>query len=96
MSWQREDLISLEDNTNVLSFGILLGVFVVLHIAAFGSINSVIAAHGAILAGEPVRAALAEDDVAWDDILFCVFVSIIVSLKLEVLEGEGRTDLQTV
>ena len=26
-----------------------------------------VAAHGAVLAGEPVRAALAEDDVARDD-----------------------------
>jgi hypothetical protein len=71
MSWQWEDLISLENNANVLSFRVLLRVFVVLYVAAFGSINCVIATHGAVLTGEPVRTALAEDDVAWDDILFC-------------------------
>lgn len=70
MSWQWEDLIPLEDNANVLSFGILLGVLIIFYVATFGSINCMIAAHGAVLTGEPVRAALAEDDVAWDNILF--------------------------
>jgi len=49
---------------------VLYGITVVFHIAGLGGIDGVVSAHGAVLAGEPMRASLAEDDVAWDDILF--------------------------
>jgi hypothetical protein len=64
-------LVALERNAYVLSFGMQLRIFVVFHIARFGGIDSMVATHGAVGAGEPVGAALAEDDVSWDDILFC-------------------------
>lgn len=66
-------MAALEDDADVLPLGVPLGVLVVFHVPAFGGVDGVVAAHGAVLAGEPVRAALAEDDVSWDDILFCFF-----------------------
>jgi hypothetical protein len=65
-------LVALEGYTNVLAFGIELGIFVVFHITGLGSVDGVVASHGAVLAGEPVCASLAEYDVSWDDILFFV------------------------
>lgn len=44
-----------------------LGVLVKHHKPLLPRENRMIAAHAAVLAGEPVRAALAEDDVAWHD-----------------------------
>lgn len=61
----------LKHDANVLPLGVLERVLVVLHIARLRREDGVIAADVAVLAGEPERAALAEDDVAWDDILFC-------------------------
>lgn len=47
----------------------LLGIFVVLHEAGLGRVDRVVATHSAVFAREPVGAALAEDDIAWDNIL---------------------------
>jgi hypothetical protein len=52
-----------------LSLGMSLGVFVVLDVASLGSIDSMISSHRAVLARKPVRASLAEYDVAGDHIL---------------------------
>ncbi len=64
-------MVALEDDADVLAFGVFLRVFVVFYIAGFGGVDSVVAPHAAVVAGEPVCATLAEDDVTWDDILFC-------------------------
>ena len=66
-------MVALEDDADVLPLRVLLGVFVVFHVPAFCGVDGVVAAHGTVLTGEPVRAALAEDDVSGDDILFCLF-----------------------
>lgn len=71
MGWLRQDLVALEDNTDVLAFGVLQGVFVVFNVAWLGGVDGVVAAHCAVVAWEPFGAALAEDDVARDHVLFC-------------------------
>ena len=48
-----------------------LGVSVVLYVAGLCGVDGVIAAYGAVVAWEPVRASLAEDYVAGDYVLFC-------------------------
>lgn len=63
-------------DADVLAFRVLLWVFVVLYVARFGGVNRMVAAHGAVVAGEPVGASLAEDYVSRDNILFCNSVSI--------------------
>lgn len=68
---QRQNLIALKDDTDVLPLRVLLEVFVVLYISTFRGVDGVVAAHSTVLTREPVRAALAEDDVARDDILLC-------------------------
>lgn len=45
-------------------------VAVELDVAGLRGVDGVVATHAAVVAGEPVRAALAEDDVAWNHILF--------------------------
>lgn len=61
----------LKHDPDVLSLGVLLRVLVVLNVPTFRRINRVVPPHRAVLAGEPVRAALAENDVARDHILLC-------------------------
>ncbi len=59
----------LERNANVLPLRVQRRVLVVLDVARLRGVDSVVATHAAVGAGEPVRAALAEDDVARYDIL---------------------------
>jgi hypothetical protein len=54
-----------------LALGMFLGVFVVFYVAGFGGVDGVVTSHATVIAGEPVCTALAEDDITWDDILFC-------------------------
>lgn len=63
-------MFALEYHTDVLAFGMSLGIFVVFHETRLGGVDSVIATHGAVLTGEPVGSALSEYDVAGNDILF--------------------------
>lgn len=72
MGWLRQHLVALEYNTNVLAFWVLQRVFVVFYVAGLGGVDGVVASHAAVVAWEPFRAALAEDDVARDHVLFCV------------------------
>lgn len=74
MRWLRKHLSALEHDTDVLAFRVLQGVFVVFHVARLGGVDCVVATHGAVVAWEPFRAALAEDDVAGDHVLFCCVV----------------------
>lgn len=71
MRWLRKHLSALEHDTDVLAFRVLQWVFVVFHVARLGGVDCVVATHGAVVAWEPFRAALAEDDVAGDHVLFC-------------------------
>lgn len=63
-------MTALEYHTDVLAFWVLQGVFVVFYVARLGGVDGVVAAHGAVVAWEPFGAALAEDDVAGDHVLF--------------------------
>ena len=65
-------MVAFEGDPDVLALGVELGIFVVFHVAGLSGIDSVVAPHSAVLAREPVCAALTEYDVAWDDILFFV------------------------
>lgn len=67
----RQALAALEHDANVLALGVLGGIAVVFHVARLDGVDGVVTAHAAVVAGEPVGAALTEDDVAGDDILFC-------------------------
>jgi hypothetical protein len=71
MGWLRQDLVALKHHTDVLAFRMLQRVFVVFYVARLGGVDGVVAAHGAVVAWEPFGAALAEDDVARDNVLFC-------------------------
>lgn len=51
-----------------------LGIAIVLDVARFGGVDGVVAAHAAVVAGEPMRAPLPEDDVAGDDVLLAGFL----------------------
>lgn len=68
-------MVAFEGDSDILALRVKLGIFVVFHVAGLGGIDGVVASHSAVLAGEPVCAALAEYDVAWDDILFFFAVS---------------------
>ena len=46
-------------------------VAVVFHEPGLCGVDGVVAAHGAVVAWEPMRASLSEDDVAWDYVLLC-------------------------
>ncbi len=63
-------MVSLEDNADVLPLWVLVRVLVILHVAGLRGIDGVVATHGAVFAGEPMGAALAEDDISRNDILF--------------------------
>ena len=102
MGWLRQNLGALEYNADVLAFRVLEGIFVVFDVAGLGGVDGVVAAHGAVVAGKPFRAALAEDDVARDYVLFCAgrsvslyFLSLavcvyLVSCRVYVVETEER------
>ena len=69
---------ALEHDTDVLAFRMLERVFVVFYVARLGGVDCVVATHCAVVAWEPFRAALAEDDVAGDYVLFCcVMISLL-------------------
>jgi hypothetical protein len=65
-------VVLLESYTNVLAFWVLEGVLVVADVSRLGGKNAVITTKFAVLAGEPMRAALAEDDVARNHVLSCM------------------------
>jgi hypothetical protein len=67
----RQHLSTLKHNTDILTFRVLQGIFVVFYVARLSGVDGVIASHAAVVAGEPFGAALAEDDVARDYVLFC-------------------------
>ena len=79
MGWLWQHLCALKHYTDVLAFRVLEGVFVVFDVAWLSGVDGVVAAHCAVVAGEPFGAALAEDDVAWDYVLFCCFSLLSVS-----------------
>lgn len=70
MGWLWQHLCALKHYTDVLTFRVLERVFVVFDVAGLSGVDGVVAAHCAVVAGEPFGAALAEDDVAWDYVLF--------------------------
>jgi hypothetical protein len=71
VGWLWQYLRALENYTDVLAFCVLEGVFVVFDVAGLGGVDGVVAAHCAVVAWKPFCAALAEDDVAGDYVLFC-------------------------
>jgi hypothetical protein len=77
----RQHLSTLKHNTDILAFWMLEGVFVVFYVAGLSGVDGVIASHAAVVAWKPFRAALAEDDVARDYVLFCFFLSSVSSLS---------------
>jgi len=70
MGWLWQHLRALEYHTDVLAFRVLERIFVVFDVARLSGVDGVVAAHCAVVARKPFRAALAEDDVAWDYVLF--------------------------
>lgn len=61
--------VPLEADADVLPLGVPLRVEVVLDVSGLGRVDGVVPPHGAVLAGEPFRAALPVDDVARDHVL---------------------------
>jgi hypothetical protein len=70
MRWLRQHLIPLKHDTDILAFGMFERILVVLDVARLSGVDGVVAAHAHIVAWKPLCAALAEDDVAWDYVLF--------------------------
>lgn len=64
----RQGISLIEDDADVLAFRMLEGITVVADVAGCHCEDRVVAAHGDVCAGEPVRAALAEEDVSCYDI----------------------------
>lgn len=64
-------MLALEDDADILPLGMALGIFVVFYESGLSGVDGVVAAHGAVFAGEPVRAPLAEYYVAGNYVLFC-------------------------
>lgn len=62
---------TIECNTDVLPLGVQKGIAVVFYVPGGFGEKGVVAADADICAGEPVGAALAEEDVAGDDVLVC-------------------------
>ncbi len=62
-------MVLLESHANVFPLRMHRGVTVVVHVTGLRGVDGVVSADVAVRTREPVRAALAEDDVAWDDIL---------------------------
>lgn len=65
-------MVALENHADVFPLRMFEGVAVVFDVAGFTRKDCVVAAHIAVVTGEPVGAALAEDDVAGDHVFFCV------------------------
>jgi hypothetical protein len=61
-------MVFLEGDTNVLSFWVFPRVTIVSYVTRLCSKDAVVATEFAVLAGEPRRASLPENDVSWDDI----------------------------
>ena len=76
MRWLWQHLSALKHHTDVLAFRVLEGVFVVFDVARLSGVDGVVAAHCAVVAWKPFGAALAEDDVAGDYVLFCSPLSV--------------------
>lgn len=68
-------MVLLEGHANVLALGVLEGILVVSNVSGLSGKDAVIATKFAILAGEPVCSALAEDDVTRDYVLSCASLS---------------------
>lgn len=66
-------MIFLQCYANVLSLRMSIRVAVVSYVSRLRSEDAVIAAELAVLARKPCGAALAEYDVAWNDILACSY-----------------------
>jgi hypothetical protein len=92
MRWLRQHLRTLKHNTDILAFRMLERIFVVFYVAGLSGVDGVVASHAAVVAREPFRAALAEDDVAGDYVLFCgLAVSFLLCLaEWVVCVAEGR------
>jgi hypothetical protein len=75
-------VVFLEGDTDVLPLWVFIRVTVVPYVTRLCSEDAVIAAEFAVLAGEPRRASLPEDDVSWDNILSCYVVSYALSYFL--------------
>ncbi len=61
----------LKHNPNIPPFRVQARVEVVLDVAGLQGEDCMVAAHAAVVAREPFRAALAEDYVAGDDVFVC-------------------------
>lgn len=92
ISGEREDLVPLEDNSNVLSLWMLLWILVVFDVSAGRRIYRMISSHCAVFAREPMCAALAEYNVAGNHILFCYFGNQLLSPNL--IDGRNETYLR--
>jgi hypothetical protein len=64
-------VLLVQCHADVLAFRVLARVLVVPHVAGFCCEDAMVAPEFAVFAGEPRGAALAEDDVAGDDVLAC-------------------------
>ena len=65
----RQIVILVEGYADVLAIGMAPWVPVVTHVASLSGKDGVVAADVAVVAWIPVHTALAEDDVAGDDVL---------------------------
>jgi len=68
-------VVLLKSDTNVLAFGVFQRILVVSDITRFGGEDAVITTEFAVLAREPMCAALAKDYVTWDDVFSCTALS---------------------
>lgn len=66
-----QDVVLVEDDANVFAVRVPGRVAVVLDVARRRGVDGVVAAHVAVLAGPPERAALLVEDVAGNDELVC-------------------------
>lgn len=68
IAWVREPALLLENNANVSSLGVPFGVQIIPNIAGLRGVDCVIAPHAAVIAGEPFRSSLFENNTSGNDV----------------------------
>ncbi|KAJ5620914.1 hypothetical protein N7510_004898 [Penicillium lagena] len=69
VAWVRQLLVLLKHNPNILAIRMQLRIAVIPHITRVLGEDGMVSADAAVLAGEPFRAALSEDDASRHDVL---------------------------
>lgn len=64
-------MLLLQRNANILPFRMQFRIAVISYVSRFCGEDAVVSSEFAVLAGEPRRPALAEDDVSWDNVFTC-------------------------